>query len=301
MALSFVSSESPIESFDELGRELGVDLLVKRDDLLPFPLAGNKVRKLMAEASEAGWVTGDVLISNGGVDSNHCRTLALMAARMGARAHLVLHSEGGRRDDAPLRLLATMGATYDVVASENIASTIVARRAEFEARNKSVRVIPGGAHTPAGVRAYLSAGSAALKAVRPDHLVVASGTGATHAGLHVAAQNGPRPTVVTGISVARQADRGRKAVMEAVGWVEPSAAATVRFDARFIDGGYANASDATWEVVEWAWKRGLPVDATYTGKALRGVVEMVREGSIQQGEQVLFWHTGGLMNHLVSL
>lgn len=293
--------ESPVETFDGLSAELGVDLVVQRDDLLPFPLAGNKVRKLHAEAREAGWARGDVLISNGGVDSNHCRTLALMAAKLGAHAHLVLHGEAGSREAGVLRLLTSMGATFDVVSSDEIADTIALRRTEYELSSDTVHVIAGGAHTRAGVQSYIDAGKVGLDAVGPDHVVVASGTGATHAGLHIAARRHAERVVVTGISIARQAERGRAAVMEAVGWVDPDAIESVRFDARFVDGGYARASATTRRVVDWAWRQGLPLDSTYTGKAMRGLVELVREGTIRPGERVLFWHTGGLMNHLATL
>lgn len=299
---AFEFGDSPLEMDHPLGAEMGIQLVVKRDDLLPFPLAGNKVRKLAYEARSQGWQRRDVLITNGGVDSNHCRTLALMAARLGARAHLVLHGGHDTGESAALKLLASLGATFDVVPSAEIAPTIARARVEFEANGRTVHVIPGGAHTPAGVEAYRDAGLSVMRAHRDlDHVVLASGTGATHAGLHIAATQLGVTALVTGISVARQRERGLAAVVEAVQWVDPAATASVQFDARFVDGGYGQTSSATREAVELGWKYGLPLDATYTGKAMRGLMEMVREGTIARGSRVLFWHTGGLMNHLTSL
>lgn len=298
----FDFGDSPLEMDHPLGTHLGIRLFIQRDDLLPFPLAGNKVRKLAYEARSQDWQRGDVLITNGGVDSNHCRTLAFMAARLGARAHLVLH--GGQQDEGSpaLRLLAALGATFDVVSSEEIAPTIARVQAEQRAKDRLVHIIPGGAHTPAGVEAYRDVGLRVMSAHQDlDHVVLASGTGATHAGLHIAAIQLGATGLVTGISVARHQERGLAAVVEAVSWVEPSAARSVQFDARFVDGGYGRASRATREAVDLAWQYGLPLDATYTGKAMRGLREMVREGTIAQGSRVLFWHTGGLMNHLTSL
>jgi len=73
---------SPLEAHDALGDELGVRLLVKRDDLLPFPLAGNKVRKIIAELDSLEGPP-ELLISNGAIGSNHCQTLAHPGARRG--------------------------------------------------------------------------------------------------------------------------------------------------------------------------------------------------------------------------
>jgi 1-aminocyclopropane-1-carboxylate deaminase/D-cysteine desulfhydrase-like pyridoxal-dependent ACC family enzyme len=300
MSFDAAALRSPVQTLERLGAELGVELVVKRDDLLPFPLAGNKVRKLYAEARESGWTANDILITNGGVDSNHCRTLAMLAAQIGAQAHLVLHGEAGDRRRSAVRLLEALGATYDIVDSLEVAATIDRRQSEYVAEGESVKVIAGGAHTPAGVRSYVAAGEEALSLARPDHGVVASGTGATHAGLHIAA-HGLAGIAVTGISVARPHERGRDAVVEAVSWVDVAAAPTVCFDARFVDGGYGRSSTLTTDVVSLAWRHGLPLDATYTGKAMRGLIELVREGRIGQGDRVLFWHTGGLMNHLVSI
>lgn len=295
---AFGAADSPVDIYDRLGNELGVELLVKRDDLLPFPLAGNKVRKLFAEAEQNAWAPGDVLITNGGVESNHCRTLALMAARLGAHAHLVMHGVPGKEQPA-LRLLESAGATYDVVLVDEIAQAIEDRVAEHSRMGRTVRVIPGGAHTKAGVESYVDVGYETIREWEPAHVVVASGTGATHAGLHIAGDRLGVP--VTGVSIARRGERGIAAVREAVGWVAPECAPSIRFDDRFTDGGYGVTSTSTTDTVALAWRHGLPVDGTYTGKALRGLIAMVGEQAIAPRDRVLFWHTGGLMNHLVSL
>lgn len=281
---------------------MGVQLWVKRDDLLPFPLAGNKVRKLAYEAGAAGWCANDVLITNGGVDSNHCRTVAFMAARLGAHAHLVLHSEvRPSNSSASLTLMRELGANFDVVKSGEIASTIAERLSHYRGRGCRVHVIPGGAHTPAGVRAYVAAGLRVLSELDGvDHIVVASGTGATQAGLSLAAlqvSHGPR---VTGVSVARGRARGESAVRQAIAWVEPLKHVEVDFDDRFVDGGYGAYGNETRSAVQLAWASGLPLDTTYTGKAFNGLLKKIRFGEISPGATVLFWHTGGLMNYLAS-
>lgn len=290
--------DSPVQHLRRLSAELGVEVLVKRDDLLPFPLGGNKVRKLTAEFASLDSLP-DVVVSNGAVASNHCRTLALLAAEHGFRSHLVLH---GDRDGAgsarALALLDAVGATYDVVTDpSDIASTIEARRTEAAARGARVHVVAGGCHTRAGALAYRHAAVAAISAHRPAWVVVASGTGATHGGIAAGAaqlSDGPR---VVGVSVGRTADRGTAAVAEAARWA--GAEVEVDFRDAYLDGGYGRHTATTASAVALGWRNGLPLDHTYTGKAMAGLRAMVTTGEIPPGARVLFWHTGGLANYLL--
>ncbi|MFS0703558.1 1-aminocyclopropane-1-carboxylate deaminase/D-cysteine desulfhydrase [Cellulomonas sp. 179-A 9B4 NHS] len=290
-------TDSPVQHLRRLSAELGVELLAKRDDLLPFPLGGNKVRKLTAELASLD-AAPDLVISNGAIASNHCRTLALLAAEHGFRSHLVLHGDRDGETRA-LALLDATGATYDVVSDPaDIAPTIDARHAKAAARGDRVHVVAGGCHTRAGAIAYRDAAVAVISAHRPAWVVVASGTGATHGGIAAgAAQLADRPRVV-GVSVGRIAERGTAAVAEAARWA--GADVDVDFRDAYLDGGYGRHTAATASVVALGWKNGLPLDHTYTGKAMAGLRDMVGTGEIAPGARVLFWHTGGLANYLLE-
>lgn len=290
--------DSPVQHMRRLSGELGIELFAKRDDLLPFPLGGNKFRKLTAELASLDELP-DLVISNGAVASNHCRTMALLAAEHGFSSHLVLH---GSRDAAgssrALSLLDAVGATYDVLAEpSDIAPTIELRCAEAEASGSLVHVIAGGCHTKAGAIAYRQAASVAIEANQPDWVVVASGTGATHGGIAAAAaqvQDGPH---VVGVSVGRRADRGTAAVAEAARW----AGTEVEIDFRdaYLDGGYGRHTPTTAAAVALGWRHGLPLDHTYTGKAMAALRDMIATGEVAPGSRVLFWHTGGLANYML--
>lgn len=291
--------ESPLEEHRTLGKQIGVELLVKRDDLLPFPLAGNKVRKISAEIGSAPLNT-DIFITTGAIASNHCRTLAFMAASQGLKAHLVLHGNASDPHAAlSRRLCRALGATLDVGEASSIASRIeeAVRRAGQDGLRS--HVIPGGCHTVAAVSAYSDAAAAVLQQ-RPDIEVVilASGTGATQAGIIDGtgrANGGPR---VIGISVARKAAAGISAISEALSWVRPERRAEIEFRDNYLDGGYGVCGSATTEAVKVGWRHGLPLDATYTGKAFRGMRDLVRSGVIPESSLVLFWHTGGLWSQI---
>jgi len=290
-------NDSPIESFPSLSDELGVDLLVKRDDLLPFPLAGNKIRKIRAELMSLPDTPG-LVITNGAIGSNHCRTLAFLAARSDFSAHLVLHGEPSSTGNTrALHMLESLGATWEIVDAQLIAPTIAERRASAAAGGTDVHVINGGCHTPAGAVAYRDAATALLLDVEPDWVILASGTGATQGGIAAAAQSHAQTRVV-GISVARPASRGSAPVAEAASWA--GAEIEVDFRDSHLDGGYGAHAEITRQAVDTGWRHGLPLDTTYTGKAMAGLLSMISTGEIAPGARVLFWHTGGLANYLLG-
>lgn len=285
---------SPVQTFPQLSSELGVELLVKRDDLLPFPLAGNKVRKLAYELASLGSIP-EVVISTGSVDSNHCRTIAWMAAERGFRASLVLHGGPGRGSNE--KILEALGAECHFVEPSEIATTIELLQQREARRGTKTHVISGGCHTPAGVAAYRDAARELLSQISNiDLIVVATGTGATHAGIALGTADSSPTTRVLGISVARGKLRAEASVHEAVSWMTPDEA-HIQVDDRFIDGGYGQHSPATRRVVTRAWRSGLPLDPVYTGKAFRGLIAACQNRT-RNFERVLFWHTGGLVNWL---
>lgn len=285
-------SDSPVERFDALGARIGVELLVKRDDFLPFPLAGNKVRKIQAELDSLE-TTPDVVITNGSVDSNHCRTLAVFAARRGFHAHLVLHGHRAGAERS-LEMLTALGASFEIVEPSEIRDSIACSQQQYEGSGKSTFVLAGGCHTPAGAIAYRDAAEMVIDEFHPDLIVVASGTGATQGG--IAAGAAASRTKVVGVSVAREAERGEAAVREAALWAGMPLRRPITFTADYREGGYGQWGPVTQAAVRLGWSFGLPLDLTYTGKAFAGLLDMVSTGAVPGGSRVLFWHTGGLWN-----
>lgn len=288
-----------VQPLGRLSAHLGIELLAMRDDLLPFPLPGNKFRKVVAEAEASAWQPGDVVITNGGVTSNHCRTVAMYAAETGVHAHLVLHGDlRTAQGSLSLQVLKALGASWSVVEAEAIADEIVRVRSQHLDSTR-VHVLSGGGHTVAGARVYRDVALALGEVHDIDHVFVASGTGATQAGIIAGLIEAGSSARVTGVSVARTAERGLPAVREALGWLECEA--DITFDDRYIDGGYGVSGNSTTRAVALGWAQGLPLDGTYTGKAFNGLLGALTSGDVPRGSKVLFWHTGGLMNHLEGL
>lgn len=275
----------------------GLDLWAKRDDLIPQFLGGNKVRKVHRIVSDAVAASNmpDLLITNGGTESNHARVVALIGARLGLQVHLVLHGQ-----PKPANVMQGNAYFYHAaqaqvtcVKPESIAGTIAEITSRAQAKRKRVLVIPGGGHCHEAVEAY--AGAVAELPFSPDFIVHASGTGGTQAGLVTGGLQASSSIRVIGISVARSAERGKAEVSALLPTTTPDSA--IIFDDRFRFGGYEHHSPTLLEFMrEVVRLEGLPLDPTYTGKAMFGLKKLVDDGEIPKGSRVVFWHTGGLLN-----
>lgn len=287
---------SPLYRLDALSVRWNIDLWIKRDDLIPQWMGGNKVRKNFAilRAACEGRVIPDVLITNGGAESNHARVVALMGAQLDCEVHLVLH---GREPVATTAgnsfFYRSAGAATHYVDSHEIGPTIDQLRRRFIERGKNVYVIPGGGHAAEGVEAYAEA--VAELPVAPDYIVHASGTGGTQAGLLAGVERQGWHTTVVGVSVARTRQRGIEEIIKLL----PDDFSQDRIDFRdeFRFGGYEQYSPELMSFVQSVIRaEGIPLDLTYTGKAMYGLAKLVESGEIDAGSRVVFWHTGGLLN-----
>lgn len=285
-----------VQRWKSLDEVLGTECWVVRDDLLPFPLPGNKVRKIEAELA---MLPDDieVLITNGGVDSNHCRTVAMFAAQRGLHAHLVLHGEESDSNSTSSKMLELLGATFDIGTADTIRERINNAQRRWATEDKKSHVVSGGGHTAAGAIAFRDAGLAVFQKKRFDQVFVASGTGATQGGLVAAAGLSRTKTEIIGVSVAREKSRGIPPVVEASEWAG-FANPEVDFIDDFRAGGYGKSDRKVAEAVRMGWSLGLPLDYTYTGKAFSAVLDWSRRGLL--GSSILFWHTGGIFNWVAS-
>lgn len=296
---------SQVQKLHALGHALNVDMTIKRDDLLPLYMGGNKVRKNRYIFKElSGEHTPDVIITNGGAESNHARVCALMAAEWAIDCHLVLH---GQPDNSGYLhgnsfFIQSTGADVDYVAPNCIAGTIDKRKAEYEKKGLRVAVIPGGGHSVTGAKAYFDA--VAELDEEPEYIVFASGTGATHAGIQAGVEHRGWNTRVVGMSIAREQSRGQQAVeeiynelMAACSDKTPEQYAGIEFNADFTQGGYGKYSRESLQKLRWlVGKTSIAFDPVYSGKAMLGLMDMIVSGDIPHGAKILFWHTGGLLN-----
>jgi L-cysteate sulfo-lyase len=305
---------TPVEAMPRLSRELGgATLWVKRDDQTGLAGGGNKTRKLEFLVADALAQGADTLVTAGAAQSNHCRQTAAAAARAGLGCVLVL---GGQPPDtAPtgnLLLDTLLGAEIRWAGPHRRGEELERVADELRAAGRRPYVIPYGGSNALGASAYALA-MHELAAQLSDHpplhgidrIVVASSSGATQAGLVVGARRVGYRGQVLGIAIDK-GEAGDDPYPVHLARLATATARRLKMDATFapddfavnrdyLGGGYGVVGAAEREAIHLAGRcEGLLVDPVYTGRALAGLIDLVRRGEIGAHETVLFWHTGGL-------
>jgi L-cysteate sulfo-lyase len=296
---------TPIDDLPRLGAVVNstAALLAKRDDAIPFGFGGNKIRKLQIVAAQALADGADTLITTGGVQSNHARATAAVAARLGLRCILVANGVPPERATANALLDRLLGAEVRYVASRpERAPAMAAAASELRTRGQRPFVIPLGASTPHGAAAYALAVAELLQQIPPpDCIVVSTSSGGTQAGLIAGCRLHGLATRIIGISaddpeaaIASEVRRILAGLEELLGMSSGTlAGAPVEVDDGFVGGGYGVATPESVEAIDLcARHEALFLDPTYTAKAMAGLISRVRSGALGSG-RTLFWHTGG--------
>ncbi len=294
--MSLGNFPTPLESLPRLSAELGLEVLVKRDDLTGLALGGNKVRKLemlMARAVDAG---ATAVVTCGSVQSNHCRCTAAAARRLGLECGLVLF-EGRHNEMNGNHLLDRLfGARVELRPApdrEHAQQLMLELAATFE----RAHVIPFGGSDAVGAAAYVWGYQELVEqlAGRGGTLYCVTSSGATHAGLalgEAVARGGPR---VHGVAIADSvgtcAERVAALAAEAAVLIGIEASAEVRL----IDGqqgsGYGVPTEAGQDaLMRLARVEGLLLDPVYTAKAMAGLIEHAS----REAGPAIFLHSGGL-------
>jgi L-cysteate sulfo-lyase len=304
-ALTPAIAPTPIEPLSNLRDALqsGPLLFIKRDDAIPMGFGGNKIRKLQVVAKQALADGADTLITTGGVQSNHARATASIAARLGLGCVLVANGAPPAKPTANALLDRLLGAEIRYVATrEERAPAMDAAAQELVARGKRPFVIPLGASTPHGAAAYACAvGELLAQMPAPDVIVTATSSGGTQAGIIAGCRLHGLSTRVVGVSADDPAPAIAASIHRILEGLEslidvPSGTLTdgpIDVDDRFVGGGYGVATPASSEAIELCARReAVFLDPTYTSKAMACLIARVRSGKFAP-RTILFWHTGG--------
>jgi len=304
---------TPIEKLERLSALLGgPDLYIKRDDLLGLAGGGNKTRKLEFLVADALAQGADTLVTCGAVQSNHCRLTLAAAAKEGLRCRLVLEERvpNSYNPDATgnnflFRLLGVETVTV-VGVGVDLAAEMQKVADDVAALGRKAYVIPGGGSNALGALGYVSCAEEILAqtyelGLRLDHIVCASGSTGTHAGLICGLVGNNSHIPLTGINVRRtrqeQEPNVHKLAQEVARLLGiaggiPREAITALGD--WVGPGYSLPTPEMAEAVRMlAQVEGILLDPVYTGKAMAGLIALVRGGTFKAGQRVLFVHTGG--------
>lgn len=305
---------TPIEALPNLSRALGgPEIFLKRDDMLGLFPGGNKTRKLEFLVADALAQGADTLITCGAVQSNHCRITLAAAAKEGLKCRLLLEERvPGSYDphgNGNHFMFELMGAeTIEVLPGGSDMAAAMQRCADALAREgRRGYVIPGGGSNALGGLGYVACALEILaqcfdSGLSFDAIVVGSGSSGTHGGL-LAGLHGANATIpVIGIGVSRDPEQQEPLVLAEAracagllglrGEVPRSA---VRCIGGYWQPKYSLPNRAMIEAVQMlARLEAVPLDPTYTGKAMAGLIGLVRAGEWQRSDKVLFIHTGGL-------
>ncbi|MGD9333580.1 MAG: D-cysteine desulfhydrase [Desulfobacterales bacterium] len=309
----YTEGQTPIEKLARLSNELGgPTLYVKRDDLLGLMGGGNKTRKLEFLVADALYRGADTLITCGAVQSNHCRLTLAAAVKEGMKCRLVLEERvaGSYHLDASgnnflFRLLGVEKIKV-VPAGSNMMEEMQHVANGLANEGRKAYIIPGGGSTPIGATGYVACAEEILsqafeKGLNIDHIVCASGSAGTHAGLVSGFFGNNSNIPVIGINVSRKKDDQEKIVYDLAQGTAAHVGirssipreAVVCFD-EYVGPGYSLPTPEMVEAVKMlATTEGMLLDPVYTGKAMAGLINLIRKGHFSKDDNVLFIHTGG--------
>ncbi len=292
---------TPLERADRLGAVLGVApgrLWVKRDDCTGLATGGNKARKLERLVADALATDCDVLVTAGGPQSNHARTTAAAAARVGIDCVLAFNSDPPTDTEANQLLDVIFGAERRFVgpiAMDDLNVVVERIAGELRAEGRRPYVIPVGGSSPIGACAYATAADEILAGLGHDDVLVvtATGSGGTQAGL--AARLGHDR--VLGIDVGALADPAtvvRRLTIEVAEHLSlPVPTGEPRISHDQIGDGYGAMTNACLSAIRSAARtEGLLLDPVYSGKAMAGLIALPQFEL--RSNVIVFLATGGV-------
>lgn len=301
---------TPVEPARRLSHQLGVELLVKRDDLTGAALSGNKIRKLEFLLAEAGAEGADTVITCGGEQSNHCRATAVAAAELGLRSYLLLRTDNPKEPpaaDANILLDKLVGAEIRWVSRDEYkrrAQLFVEVRGQLLAKARKAYVIPEGGSNALGAWGYVACVEELAQELgdKPLTIVYAAGSGGTGAGILLGIKLLGLPWRAVGVNVCDD----REYFVAAIGEIVEQAMQRWKLDIKFdrseieiLDGyvgiGYAKSRPEELETIrDVARAEGLILDPVYTGKAFHALRSELGRDARAFGERICFVHTGGI-------
>ena len=301
---------TPLIALSRLSKALdGPTIFMKRDDNTGLALGGNKTRKLEFIMGDALAQGADCVITAGAAQSNHCRQTAAAAASLGLECHLVLGGEEPEQISGNLLLDKIFGSHIHWAGANRKGEDIPKIVEQLTKQGKKPYVIPYGGSNELGALAFVEAFKE-LESQRESmnlsftHIVFASSSGATQAGLMLGKKILNSPAQIVGINIDK-GETDKVPFDQYTVALANSTASLIGADHQFTESDLTLNSDYVGEgygvvgtleneaIAMTAQTEGILLDPVYTGRAMGGLIDMIRSGKIKKTDRVLFWHTGG--------
>ncbi|MGC4019307.1 MAG: pyridoxal-phosphate dependent enzyme [Muricomes sp.] len=311
--VNILNLPTPLEYLPNISEELGVEFYIKRDDLTGIGLGGNKLRKLEYILREAQNKGATMLLTRGGVQTNHGRLTAAVAAKYGMKCAIVSVGEYPGELSANLLLDRILGAEVIIKESdgrpeeEQYDELIADVMEEYEAKGEVIHYTPLGGSDDFGFLGYYECAreltqQAAGKGIENARVFTAVGSIGTFMGLYCGLKNEKSPLDCEGIAIMPFDEYKDRSIVEYFESVKVKYNLAMESDLEdfkiqrgYVRGGYNQPSKEVREAIYlMAGKEAIFLDPCYTGKCFAAMLDMIKEDKIKQGEKVIFVHTGGI-------
>ena len=310
--ISLANLPTRIDKLERLSEDWGINLFIKRDDQTGSELSGNKIRKLEYLRKHAIDNNYDTLITTGGIQSNHCRATAVAATMLGLKCELLLRSGDNPKIEGNYFIDRLLGAGINFCNADEYRDSrdeIMNKIGErlFKERGSKSFIIPEGASNAMGSLGYYEAMTEISEQEKLigtvfDTVVVAVGSGGTYSGLCTANKELKLGKRVLGVAVASDREYFTNKIHninveagEIAGLKSVFTEDDIEINDQYIGIGYALSRPEELAFIRHiASREALILDPVYTGKAMYGLYNEIKEGKVPCGSNVLFIHTGGL-------
>lgn len=306
---------TPLHELPHLSATLGGPrIFIKRDDLTGLALGGNKCRKLeyvLADAKQRGI---DTLITSGSSQSNFALQMAAAASKLGMEPYLVLVKGEHVETQGNLLLHNILNSTVTILEVNDpseMFTTMPKKMNELadklRSKGRNPLVIPAGAFIPLGTAGWVNAAEEISQQLQDQkinvhHGVLANGSGGTQAGLTLGFKHLTLPLETIGISVLNEKDEAKNIVLNQITETAKllNLDKTITLDEitiydDYIGQGYGIPTKECIEAIRLVAKaEAIFLDPVYTGKAMSGLIDLIKKGHFSKKDTVLFIHTGGV-------
>ncbi|EPQ5229265.1 D-cysteine desulfhydrase [Providencia stuartii] len=302
--IDLLNASTPLNRLNNLSHKFGREIYIKRDDMTPLAMGGNKLRKLEFLMADALAKNAKIIVTAGAIQSNHVRQTAAVAAMYGLECVALL--ENPIQSDNPNflhngnKLLTDLFGTRCVMCDE-----LTDPQSQMEAlietlSLKDAYIVPVGGSNTLGALGYIQC-AIEIAQQKPAHIefdkvIVASGSAGTHAGLAIGLQELLPQSQVIGVTVSRkqqdQAPKVEKLQSELAQWLSLDKTPKVQLWDNFFAPMYGMPNQKGLAAINLlAQQEGILLDPVYTGKAMAGLIDYLENA--EEKTPILFIHTGG--------